>query len=197
MPAICACRPFPPVTATKSPGFSGWCRIRCRSPAFRRKRFAATPPVAGDAGQSLIRTVIEAQCELLRISDRTDDFAGCAGAAARAAANALRHADHPQLADTVQRAGAMALAQHDAGPLLTALEQALVALADTRSTAAAEDVGGSSAGAASAPGTTGRACASRQRGENRGARQSGGRTRRCEKCAGAFGKARRTGSWRT
>ncbi len=71
----------------------------------------ATPPVAGDADQTLIRTVIEAQCELLRISDRNDDFAGCAGAAARVATNALRHADHPQLADTVRRAGTMTLAQ--------------------------------------------------------------------------------------
>jgi two-component system chemotaxis sensor kinase CheA len=110
----------------------------------------ATPPVAGDADQSLIRTVIEAQCELLRISDRNDDFAGCAGAAARVATNALRHADHPQLADTVRRAGIMTLAQQDVGPLLTALEQALVALVETPSTATAEDFSGLSTGAPSA-----------------------------------------------
>jgi two-component system chemotaxis sensor kinase CheA len=90
----------------------------------------------------LIRAVIEAQCELLRVSDRTDEFAGCAGAAARVATNVLRHGDHSQLADMVQRAGAMALAERDAGPLLAALEQALVALVDARSTAAAEDVNG-------------------------------------------------------
>ena len=100
----------------------------------------ATPSRCSDADQTLIRTVIEAQCELLRVSDRTDDFAGCAGAAVRVATNALRHAAHLQLADTVERAGAMALAQRDAGPLLTALEQALVALADARPPAAAEDV---------------------------------------------------------
>jgi two-component system, chemotaxis family, sensor kinase CheA len=110
----------------------------------------ATPSVPSDADQALVRTVIEAQCELLRISGRTDDFAGCVGAAARVATNALRHADHPQLADTVQRAGGMTLARQDVGPLLTALEQALVALIETQSTAAAEDANGLSAGAASA-----------------------------------------------
>jgi two-component system chemotaxis sensor kinase CheA len=108
----------------------------------------AKPSVANDADQTLIRSVIEAQCQLLRVSDRTDDFAGCAGAAARVATNALRHADHPQLADRVQRVGATALAQRDAGPLLTALEQALAAL-DARSTAVAEDVNGPSPVAAS------------------------------------------------
>jgi two-component system, chemotaxis family, sensor kinase CheA len=109
---------------------------------------AATPSVAQDADQSLIRSIIEAQCDLLRISDRTADFAGCTGAAARVATNALRHADHPQLADTVQRAGATALAQRDAGPLLATLEQALVTLADARSAAVAEDVNGSGSVAA-------------------------------------------------
>ena len=108
-----------------------------------------TPSVANEADQTLIRAIIEAQCELLRVSDRTDDFAGCAGAAARVATNALRHANHPQLADTVQRAGAMALARREVAPLLTALERALVALVDARSTAVAEDVNGLGAAAAS------------------------------------------------
>jgi two-component system chemotaxis sensor kinase CheA len=115
-----------------------------------RDALLTTPSMAGDADQTLIRTVIKAQCELLRISDRTDDFAGCAGAAARVATNALRHADRPQLADTVQRAGSMTLAQRDVGPLLTALEQARVALFETPSTAAAEDFSGLSAGTPSA-----------------------------------------------
>jgi two-component system chemotaxis sensor kinase CheA len=110
---------------------------------------AATPRVCNDAGLTLVRAVIDAQCDLLRISGGTDGFAGCTGAAARAAANALHHADRPQLADKVARAGAMALAQNDPGPLLTALEEARVELADTRPTAAAEDRGGPSAGAAS------------------------------------------------
>ena len=100
------------------------------------------PARTTDAGQSIVRTVIEAQCEMLRVTERTDDFAGCAAAAARVAINALRHGGHPQLADTVQRAGAMALAQHDAGPLLGALEQALVALAASQSMAVAGRSGG-------------------------------------------------------
>ena len=103
-----------------------------------------TPSLANGADRTLIRTVIDAQCELLRVSGRTDDFAGCAGAALRVATNALRHANQPQLADMVQRAGAIALAQRDAGPLLMALEQAL---ADMRPAAAAEDVDGPGAGA--------------------------------------------------
>jgi two-component system, chemotaxis family, sensor kinase CheA len=110
----------------------------------------ATPSVTGDADQTLIRTVIEAQCELLRISDRTDDFAGCAGAAARVATNALGHGGQPQLADKVQRAVATALAQRDAGPLLMALEQALVSLADRRPGAVAEDIDGPGIGPPSA-----------------------------------------------
>lgn len=108
-------------------------------------RITGVPPdaftvTAGDDG-TLIRTVIEAQCDLLRVSDRKDDLVGCIGAAARVAANALRHGDHPQLADTVQRASALALAQQDAGPLLAALGQALVDLEGTRSPAV-DDVSG-------------------------------------------------------
>jgi two-component system, chemotaxis family, sensor kinase CheA len=84
----------------------------------------------------LIRTVIRAQCELLSAACRKDDFVGCVGAAARVAANALRHGDHPQLADKVKRAGAAALSLHDSGPLLAALEQALASFDGSRSIAA-------------------------------------------------------------
>ena len=92
--------------------------------------------------RTLIEAVIEAQCELLRVSNRKDDFAGCVGAAARTAANALRHGDYPQLADKVQRGGGMALAQHDTGVLLAALQQALVALRNARSTVIVDDING-------------------------------------------------------
>jgi two-component system chemotaxis sensor kinase CheA len=98
---------------------------------------------ASDDNHTLIQAVVEAQRELLRASNRKDDFVGCVGAAARVAANALRHGDHPELADTVEGAGAMALSQHDAGPLLAALEQALFYLAGSRSTAITEDANGS------------------------------------------------------
>ena len=103
-----------------------------------------TPRVrASDDDDALIQTVVKAQCDLLRASHRKDDFVGRAGAAARVAANALRHGDHHQLADTVAGAGAMTLSQHDAGPLQGALEQALVYLAGSRSAATAEDANGS------------------------------------------------------
>jgi len=98
---------------------------------------------AGDDDHALIQTVVKAQCDLLRASHRKDDLIGRAGAAARVAANALRHGDHQELADTVAGAGAMTQSQHDAGPLLGALEQALVYLAGSRSTATAEDANGS------------------------------------------------------
>jgi two-component system, chemotaxis family, sensor kinase CheA len=97
---------------------------------------------ASDDNHALIQTVVKAQCDLLRASHRKDDFVGRAGAAARVAANALRHGDHRQLADTVEGAGATTLSQHDAGPLLAALEQALVYLAGSRSTATAENANG-------------------------------------------------------
>ena len=92
---------------------------------------------AGD--QSLVRIVIEAQCELLRVPGRTGDLAGCVGAAARVAENALRHGRQLHLADTVGRAAALALAQHDAEPLLSALERALGALASPSTTVADGD----------------------------------------------------------
>jgi two-component system chemotaxis sensor kinase CheA len=87
------------------------------------------PQSGADNGKdALIRRVVETQAQLLRFPDRTDDFAGCVGAAARSAANALRHGDYPQLANTVERANTVALSHRDAGPLLAALEQALVGL---------------------------------------------------------------------
>ncbi len=90
----------------------------------------------GSGDQPLICKVIEAQCELMRIPDRADDLAGCIGAAARVAENALRHGQRPDLADTVKHAGALALGQRDAGPLLSALEKALAAFTSTPSTMA-------------------------------------------------------------
>ncbi len=98
----------------------------------------------------LIGKVVEAQIDLLRIPNRRDDFAGCVGAAAQSAANALRHGDYPQLAEKVVRAKALALSQCDAAPLLVALEQALLALDGARSLVAAEDVDGSNAALADA-----------------------------------------------
>jgi two-component system chemotaxis sensor kinase CheA len=103
-----------------------------------------------DAKDPLIRKVIEAQAELLRVPNRTDDLAGCIGAAARSAENALRHGDHLQLAEMVERANAVALSQRDAGPLLAALKQALVGLDGVRPAEVAEDVNGTNLGPADA-----------------------------------------------
>jgi two-component system, chemotaxis family, sensor kinase CheA len=102
---------------------------------------------ASDAKGPLIGKVIEAQAELLRVPNRSNDFAGCVGAAARSAINALRHGNYPQLAETVESAKALALSQRDAAPLLVALERALLAVdgVDGMRTpeAAEEDVDGS------------------------------------------------------
>jgi two-component system chemotaxis sensor kinase CheA len=94
----------------------------------------------GSGSQALICKAIEAQCELLRVPDRADELAGCIGAAARVAENALRHGQRPDLADTVERAGVLALGQRDAGPLLSALEKALAAFASLPSTMAVNGV---------------------------------------------------------
>ena len=68
------------------------------------------PAVGGDTtsdNSALIRKVIEAQCEVLRVANRGSDFAGCAGSAARVAMNALRRGNYLELADNVARAGAL------------------------------------------------------------------------------------------
>ena len=75
--------------------------------------------------QSLVCKVIEAQCGLLRIPDRADELAGCIGAAARVAENALRHGQRPDLADTIGRAAALALAQRMPDPCCLRLKSQL------------------------------------------------------------------------
>lgn len=110
--------------------------------------FPAAEVHIGSGNQTLICKVIEAQCELLRVPGRSDELAGCIGAAARAAENALRHGRRLDLADTVGSAGALALAQQDAGPLLSELEKALAAFASPPSTTA---VNGASQAASETP----------------------------------------------
>jgi two-component system chemotaxis sensor kinase CheA len=107
-----------------------------------REALSAVQTAVNDDKDRLIQTVIEAQCELLRVSNREKDFAGCVGAAALVAANALRHCEHQQAADTVNRAAKLALSQRDCGPLLVALEAALVGLAGAQSGAIAEAING-------------------------------------------------------
>jgi two-component system chemotaxis sensor kinase CheA len=102
---------------------------------------APTGAESANQNQTLIRKVIEAQCELLRVANRGDDFTGCTGAAARVATNALRHGRYLQLAETVARAGALSVAQHDTEPVLAALERVLAELAVERSPGIAREVG--------------------------------------------------------
>jgi two-component system, chemotaxis family, sensor kinase CheA len=83
---------------------------------------------ANDDKRALISKIIEAQAELLRVPNRRENLAGCLGAAARSAANALRHGEYPKLAETVDHAKALALSRRDAAPLLVALEQVLLAV---------------------------------------------------------------------
>jgi two-component system chemotaxis sensor kinase CheA len=104
--------------------------------------FPATQAHPNNDNHTLIQNVVKSQCELLRTSKRNDDFFGRVGAAARVAGNALRHGDHQNLADTVERARAMTLSQNHAGPLLAALEQALGYLSGSKSTAVADDDSG-------------------------------------------------------
>jgi two-component system chemotaxis sensor kinase CheA len=89
---------------------------------------AALPPAVSQttsADEVLVRRVIEAQCALLRLPNRTGDFAGWVGAAARVAINALRYSQQTHLAEAVAGASARALAEQDGAHLLSALEEAL------------------------------------------------------------------------
>lgn len=95
---------------------------------------------ADDGLGVLIGKVIEAQVKLLRIPNRRDDLAACIGAAARSATNALRIGDYGKLAETVKRAGALALSQRDSEPLLAALEQASLAVNHAPPRESAEEV---------------------------------------------------------
>ena len=78
----------------------------------------------------LIRALIEEQREVLRFSNQSeDDFVGRIGAAARAAASALRHGLLADLAEQIELASAAALASRDAALLLAAIDRALSSLA--------------------------------------------------------------------
>ena len=82
----------------------------------------------GVAPMAVARAVLEEQLAVLQPSRRADALIGCAGAAARAAANALRHAGAVDLAARIERAGADALAQAAAKPLVSALKEVLTSL---------------------------------------------------------------------
>jgi two-component system chemotaxis sensor kinase CheA len=80
---------------------------------------------AEDGGNALVRAVIAEQREVLRVTNRGEIIAGSLGAAARAAAAALRHGSREDLAEGVTRAGAAAIADRNAAALDAALAEAL------------------------------------------------------------------------
>jgi two-component system, chemotaxis family, sensor kinase CheA len=80
----------------------------------------------GGGKGELIRAVIDEQRRILDITKRDhDDFVGRVGAAARAAANALRHGLTDKLAERIERAGAEAMRMGEAALLRAALDEVL------------------------------------------------------------------------
>jgi two-component system chemotaxis sensor kinase CheA len=92
--------------------------VELPSDALRRVPVVAT----GDSDVSaLVRAVIAEQRQVLQIASAPEDFIGRVGAAARVAANALRHGGCADLASRVERAQASALAQGGTTPLISEL----------------------------------------------------------------------------
>jgi two-component system chemotaxis sensor kinase CheA len=81
------------------------------------------------AARELVRMVIEEQWRILAAAESAEDQVGRIGAAVRAAANALRHGRHEDLAQRVEHTGAAALSGNDAASLRAVLDEALAALA--------------------------------------------------------------------
>jgi two-component system, chemotaxis family, sensor kinase CheA len=78
---------------------------------------------------ALIRTVIAEQRRIVYDSDRSDDFIGRIGAAARVAANALRYDLRLDLAERIERAGVTATHERNVSPLLSVLDEIIELLA--------------------------------------------------------------------
>ena len=103
---------------------------------------------AGHDSRGLVRAVIEQQQRILRVRGEDEQVIGRIGAAARVAANALRHGRLADLAEGVELAGAAAVAARDVAPLLSALDKTLETLtagapADGAGDAAASEPAGS------------------------------------------------------
>jgi two-component system, chemotaxis family, sensor kinase CheA len=77
------------------------------------------------SGKALVLAVVAEQREVLHVAHRSDIIVGCLGAAARAAAAALRQGLRGDLAERVTQAGAAAMADRNAAALVAALEEAL------------------------------------------------------------------------
>jgi two-component system, chemotaxis family, sensor kinase CheA len=72
---------------------------------------------------ALIQAVIAEQRRIVDVSDRGEDFTGRIGAAARVAANAMRHDFRIDLAEQIERAGETATRERNVKPLLSILDE--------------------------------------------------------------------------
>jgi two-component system, chemotaxis family, sensor kinase CheA len=82
-----------------------------------------------EAVADLVRAVIDAQRQMLRVSDQGEDAFGRIGAAIRTVANALRHHRKADMAERVERAGALASSQGRTASVISALDVAFESLA--------------------------------------------------------------------
>jgi two-component system, chemotaxis family, sensor kinase CheA len=89
-------------------------------PSEALPRMPAEKAADGDDG-ALALAVVAEQRRVLQVPSAPEDFVGRVGAAARVAANALRHGEHTDQAAGVERAHATALAQGSTAPLVSAL----------------------------------------------------------------------------
>ena len=74
---------------------------------------------------ALTRAVITEQRRIVDVSHRSEDFTGRIGAAARVAANAMRHDLRIELAEQIERAGATAIRERNVEPLLSILDNTI------------------------------------------------------------------------
>jgi two-component system, chemotaxis family, sensor kinase CheA len=78
---------------------------------------------------ALIRAVIAEQRLIVDFTDRSEDFTGRIGAAARVAANAMRYHLRIDLAEQIERAGATATRERNVEPLLSILDDTIELIA--------------------------------------------------------------------
>jgi two-component system chemotaxis sensor kinase CheA len=102
-------------------------------PPERSARFGDRAPI------ELVRAIIEEQRRVLAASRQRDDLTGRLGAAARAAANALRHCGRADLTPPIEGAREAAFVRADATPLLSAFGQVLAYLASDTHTGQGDD----------------------------------------------------------
>ena len=92
-------------------------------------RLAQSAGVDEAQTSALIRAVIAEQRRIVDVSEGSDDFTGRIGAAARVAANALRHDLRIELAERIERVGATATVERNVEPLRSILDETITLLA--------------------------------------------------------------------